>query len=164
MKTIEYTPDRCECCGQEKTYVLPIDRGTGKIVRQIALFIGQKGINAVHPRKEMEGSWLTSNDVGNLTRARIHGLIARVRGNPGNYLLTRKGSMFLHGHPVPRFAIVAKKTSVSPSHNVGYFRPDENAITLAETMRSGEMWEGIGYEITEGEVIETKEPTLQMFK
>jgi len=65
---IEYKPEKCECCGQTTTYIIGIDGGTVDIVKNIALFIGRKGINCVHPRKEMEGHGLSSNQVGNLSR------------------------------------------------------------------------------------------------
>ena len=74
---------------------------------QIARYIRTKGINVVHPRKEMEGHSLSSNDVGNLSRARFHGLIAKVKGEKGNYLLTTKGAKFLRGEAVPKYAIIS---------------------------------------------------------
>lgn len=158
MIKIPYTPPVCSHCGQETEYVLAIDNGTAHIVKQIAKFIGRKGINAVHPRKEMEGTYLTSNQVGNLTRARIHGLIARVDGNPGNYLLTRKGSKFLHGEAIAKYAIVKKSISGARSHNEGYFMPDEHQVVISDfDPKNGEgFWEGVGYEIVEGEVIKPK--------
>ena len=149
----EYKPEVCECCGQQKTYILALDKGTATVVKAISRHIGIKGINAVHPRKEMEGKTLSSNQVGNLTRARIHGLIARVRGERGNYLLTTKGSEFLHGKPMPKYAIVRKKSG-DPSHNDGYYMADTETETVQSLLAKGEMWEGIGYEIKEGRIIQ----------
>ena len=100
MKKVEYKPEECACCHQTTTYLLSIDRGTTEIMYAIAHFIGKKGINIVHPRKEMEGEYLTSNQVGNLSRARMHGLIASVDGNPGSYCMTKKGGHFLRGGAV----------------------------------------------------------------
>ena len=84
-----FEPEICECCGQAQTYLLPIDWGTALIVKAVARAIRLKGINAIHPVKEMEvpaKGWnygmaindgkLTSNQIGNFTRARVHGLIA----------------------------------------------------------------------------------------
>jgi len=157
----DYKPEICECCGQEKTYLIKIDRGTARIVAQIARFIGKKGINAVHPRKEMEGTYLSSNEVGNLTRPRIHGLIAKIKGNPGNYCLTRKGSQFLHGRQVPSLAIVAKSGVSDKNHNIGYYEPEKFSTNIQGALGAKELWEGIGYTIEEGDVIQ-KEPKEEM--
>ena len=89
---MNFKPEICQCCGQSKTYALAIDKGTTDTLRAISIAIGRKGINIIHPRKEME--WrskdisqglITSNQVGNLTKARVHGLIAKIKGQPGNY-------------------------------------------------------------------------------
>lgn len=149
----EYKPEICECCGQSTTYVIGIDKGTTEIVKAIAKFIGKKGINAVHPRKEMEGLTLTSNQVGNLSRPRFHGLIAHLDGESGNYVLTRKGAQFLRGERVPKYAIVSK----SEGKQVGYFEPELYTVTVGDFQQTGEYWEGINYEITEGHVINNVE-------
>lgn len=154
MKKIDYQNETCKCCGQSTTYVLGIDHGTVKIVQQIARFIGKKGINAVHPRKEMEGSYLTSNEVGNLSRARFHGLIARLKGEPGNYVLTTKGAKFLRGEAIPRYAIISKKEG----GNIGYWHIEETSVVYDFNpknpgMEEGEYWTGINYSIEEGRII-----------
>lgn len=148
-----YKPEVCECCGQTKTYAISIDHGTVDIVKQIARFIGQKKINCVHPRKEMEGKWLTSNQVGNLSRPRLHGLIAKVKDNPGNYLLTPKGARFLKGEHIPRVAIVLKATEKSEKRNIGYFDEENDRCTVNDFNGKGEYWEGIGYSVEEGRVV-----------
>lgn len=147
MKNIIYTPETCAHCTQTTTYVLGIDRGTVNIVKQIARFIGKKGINAVHPRKEMEGVYLTSNEVGNLTRPRAHGLIAKIKGNAGNYCLTSKGAAFLHGAEIPRYAIRSKSLRKTLGYVEGY------NVTVYEFNASDDKWEGIGYRIEMGEII-----------
>lgn len=153
MKKPEYKPEICECCGQSKTYAIAIDRGTCDIMKAIAKYIGQKGINCVHPRKEMEGTYLTSNQVGNLSRPRMHGLIARVKGNPGNYLLTPKGAKFLKGVEIPKTAIVLKGTEQSDYRNVGYFNEDTDRCTIHDFADADEYWSGINYSVEEGRVV-----------
>ena len=144
----------CPECHQSTIYFLSIDRGTVQIVKQLARFIGTKGINAVHPRKEMEGRWLTSNEVGNLTRARAHGLIAKIKDKPGNYCLTTKGGMFLGGYPIKKTAIRSK----IEEKTIGYLDEDgECQIKDFNTAR--DYWEGVGYEILEGNIINRKEAT-----
>lgn len=152
MTMNNHKPTICNECGQTTTYLIAIDRGTVDIVRQIAMFIGKKGINAVHPRKEMEGSYLTSNQVGNLSRPRLHGLIAKVRGESGNYCLTKKGAEFLNGEIVPKIAIVQKANRNEERRTIGYLDGEENTCVIGD-FNKGEYWQGIGYVIKEGEVI-----------
>lgn len=149
MKT-KVDQKKCSCCGQATQYGLAIDKGTVKIVKEIALFIGKKGINIVHPRKEMEGVELTSNEVGNLTRARVHGLIAKVKGKnmAGNYCLTSKGAKFLRGEVVPKIAIVSK----AEKKQIGYIENEYCTINDKE-INAGDYWNGLGYDIHEGKVV-----------
>lgn len=157
-KKLGYVPDICPACKQSCTYLLGIDRGTVDILKAIARFISEKGINIVHPRKEMEGVYLTSNQVGNLSRARFHGLIAHVKGNKGNYLLTKKGGAFLHNDEIPRYAIISKAESCQ----VGYFAPETLTCRIGDYNEPGEYWEGIDYDIEEGTVIHRHQPKLQI--
>lgn len=152
-KINKYIPEVCECCGQDTTYQLQLNKGTALLVWKIAKFIRQKGINAVHPRKEMEGKILTSNDVGNLSTPRFHGLIARIDGESGNYLLTPKGASFLRNEPVAKIAIVRKAKKNSPATNIGYHLPDEVKTTFRELVKDNEYWTGIDYTIHQGRVI-----------
>lgn len=163
---IKYQPEVCTCCGQTTTYLLGIDRGTVDILKAISVAIQRKGINIIHPRKEMEVhgnvdyqtmvsvGMLTSNHVGNLSRPRFHGLIARVRGEPGNYCMTTKGAQFLHDVDVPRFAIVSK----AEGHQIGYYRPDEYRVTIKDFRPDHEYWLGINYQIVDGRIV--KDPVL----
>lgn len=165
-----YESEKCEHCGQSLTYILPIDRGTVEIVRAIAKTIFRKGINVVHPRKEMEVNphnisveirnqegYLTSNEVGNLSRPRFHGLIAKIKENPGNYCLTTKGAKFLKGESVPRFAIISK----AEGHQIGYWRPEIYQCTIKDFISQGEYWEGINFDIIEGRIVKDLPPTGQ---
>lgn len=150
MKKTKYVPSTCTHCNQTTTYLLPIDKGTVQIIRAISKYIGRKGINVVHPRKEMEGINLTSNEVGNLSRPRFHGLIARVKGEKGNYLLTKKGADFLNRKTkIDKYAIISKETG----HNIGYFEPGQHLVSVDDFIDSNEFWEGTGYDIVSGRVI-----------
>jgi hypothetical protein len=131
------------------TYMLGVDKGSAKIVRQIGLFIKQKGINVVHPRNEMEGKYLTSNEVSNLSRPRSHGLIAKVKGNRGNYCLTTKGLDFLRGNRIPKYAIISK----AEGHQIGYFEPEVHTVSINDFKKSDENWEAINYTIEQGRVV-----------
>ncbi len=168
MSKTTYEPQKCECCGQTETYILAIDRGTVDIVKAISVAIRRKEINAIHPRKEMEvtgkqlsyqdmvqNGQLTSNQVGNLSRARFHGLIAHVHGHPGNYCLTTKGAQFLKGSPVPRFAIISK----AAGHNIGYWEEENNQCTIRDFTPDKEYWEGINFSIIDWRIMVDAPPT-----
>jgi hypothetical protein len=162
-----YQPAICPHCHQSLTYLLPIDLGTVEIVRAIAVAIYRKNINAIHPRKEMEcrlapgadfrdmikEGMLTSNMVGNLSRPRFHGLIAKIKDNPGNYCLTTKGARFLRGLGVPRLAVISKEER----RQVGYYLPDEHMVTIHDFVADDPFWEGINFDIVEGQIIKAPE-------
>lgn len=155
----KYIPEKCECCSQSKTYLIPIDPGAVDILKAVAKAILNKGINCVHPRKEMEvpktpnhdlmikDGYLTSNQVGNLTRPRLHGLIAKVRGQPGNYCLTPKGADFLKGKSIPKYAIKSKVTG----HQIGYWLEEKHQVTIKDFSSDEGYWEG--FYIKDGHVI-----------
>ena len=157
-----FRPERCEHCGQSLSYLIPIDRGSVDILKAISQAIRKKGINIVHPRKEMEAGGrdvsykemvreghLTSNQVGNLSRLRFHGLIASVDGNPGNYCLTSKGAEFLKGGAVPRYAVISKVTG----HQIGYHMPEKYRVVIYDFRPDQEYWDGIDYQIVAGRVM-----------
>lgn len=98
----------CPCCHQRLTYELAIDRGTVDTLKTIASYIKKKGINAVHLAKELQGKGLTNYQIGNVSRLRFHGLIAKIKGEAGNYCLTRKGIDFLNSREIPRVALIQK--------------------------------------------------------
>lgn len=145
-KKPQYIPEVCECCNQTTTYIYGVDRGTVDIVKRIARFIEKKGINVVHPRKE---GVLTTTQWSNLGRAKAHGLVAMVKGKRGNFLLTRKGSDFLRGKRIPKYAIMSK----AEGKQIGYLESEKYSVTVRDFDRFGEYWEGINYEVVEGEVI-----------
>jgi len=166
MDRPNYKREKCGECGQFKTYLLPIDRGTAMIVKSVAAAVKIKGINIIHPKKEMEvqgKEWsyeravgegkLTSTQIGNFTRARVHGLIARVKSSAGNWCLTTKGGMFLRGEPAARFAVIRKNQDGSGSHKSDYFEPEKYQITIGEVSKDGEFWRGIDFEIVEGHIV-----------
>lgn len=162
-KLTAYEPCVCEHCRQDTTYELGLDKGSALIVWKIAQFIRQKGINCVHPRKEMEGEGMTSNEVGNLSRPRFHGLIAAKHDEPGNYVLTAKGAKFLRGEPVSRIAIVKKATVDEPAHNIGYHLPDVMVCTFQELVSEARYWDALDFEIVEGRIVNDVASQQKMF-
>ena len=46
----KYIPERCDCCGQTKTYLLPIDKGSVNTLKALSVAIYNKGINCIHPQ------------------------------------------------------------------------------------------------------------------
>lgn len=158
---LKYTPEKCDCCGQSTTYLLGIDRGTVNIVKKIAQAIGDKGINAVHLSKEcLAKGYMTHHEVGNISRPRFHGLVAKIKGEVGNYCLTKKGAAFLRGEPIPKYAIISK----AEKHQIGYHEGDKEICTVYDFNNKGEYWQGINYDVIEGRIIkvEGRQATLQL--
>ena len=155
-KITKYVPEVCVCCGQDTTYQISLDKGCAIMLAKMAQFIKKKRLNIVHPRKEMEGIHLTSNQVGNLSHLRFHGLIARhPDSSAGNYSITRKGFEFLSDHPVVRTVIVKKAKVEENSQTIGYDDP-LNTITFQELLKEKEYWSIFdGYEVREGRVVST---------
>jgi hypothetical protein len=149
---MQYEHQTCPHCGQSLSYELEIDKGTTEIVKGVARAIKEKGINSVHIAKEvLAKGYVTVNQRSNASRPKAHGLIAKVKGQPGNYSLTNKGLAFLKGEPVPRATIIQKATQHEPSHVIGH---SDATITIAEIDRGWtEYWSANGYEIREGRVV-----------
>ncbi len=171
----KFKSPRCQCCGQTTQYIVRIDRGAVDILKAMARKIHMKGVNAVNPRKEMEvGSrekinykdmvtmgMMTSIHVGNLSKARFHGLIARIES--GQYCITDKGFAFLKGEKVPKFAVVDKTTS----SNIGYWGflvagKNNYWCSIDDFKPDMEYWEGIKYNVINGTVVtdESRQGTL----
>lgn len=161
----------CECCGQSTHYALKITRGTAIILKAFSVAIRRKGINMIHPTKEMEvlrSEWnyeravsegvLTSTQIGNMSTAGRHGLIVKSKENTGNWVLTSKGSAFLHGDPIPRIALISKsaKGKGMGSHKDEYYMPEDHQCTIHDFTKKDPMWEGINYEIVEGHIVPFK--------
>jgi hypothetical protein len=152
---VTYHAEKCPCCGQSLTYVIPIDKGTTEILKAMIRAIKNKGKNEIHPRNEMEihndfDSILSSIQTGNLSRPRFHGLIAKIKERPGYYCITNKGVSFLKGQSVPKYAIVSKKTA----RNIGYYEEEKYQVTIKDFLNSDERWEFPDVEIRGGEVPE----------
>lgn len=157
----KYVSEKCNCCGQTLTYLLPIDKGTADIIRAFSIVIRRKGINMVHPWKEMlveTKKWsrermlsegvLTASHLTNLSKGRAHGLIAKAE-EPKNWVLTTKGAQFLKGSRIPKYAILSKVTK----HQEGYWRQDELTVSVQDFIDDDEYWEGINYSIIGGRVV-----------
>ena len=170
MNAYGFKARECGCCGQAETYALPVDWGTAIIVKAVARAIRIKGINVIHPTKEMEvptKDWtyqravnegkLTSKQIGNFSRAKAHGLIARYKDEPGNWLLTSKGAAFLRGQAIPRLRVRTKHgvtQKLAPEDR--YWMPEKYQVTIHEVLSRGSKyprWEGIDFDIVEGRIV-----------
>ena len=155
---MNYQHKNCSHCGQRLTYELDIDKGTVETLKTMARFIREKGINAVHLSKELLGNGLTNYQIGNISRLRFHGLVAKIRREAGNYCLTRKGIDFLEGLQVFKTAIIKKGGKFSPPYNMGY---GDELVTINIFDRAwGEYWMLNGYEVLSGRVIK-KPPVVK---
>lgn len=156
----KFHPEVCEHCTQTKQVIYGLDPGTADIVKAVAVRIRIKGQNSVHLTREMgvsnkefnrrrmlEEGVMTYSMRNNVIRAHKHGLLAKIRGDAGFWCLTRKGAAFLKGERVARYAVQNKITK----HIDGYWRPEEETVTIQELQRSGETyWGGIDFDIVEG--------------
>lgn len=102
---------------------------------------------------------LNPSQFNNTSCLRMHGLLAKVKNEAGNYLLTSKGSKFLNGEEVPRLAIIRKSTKQTDKHNIGYYLEDEVRCTAKSLLKEDDYWEGINFRIEEGRIIREEELT-----
>lgn len=153
---IGFVPDRCECCTQTKNYILAVDRGITEIVKAFAKAISIKGINVIHPIKEMANArLLTVNQAKNLSRVGFHDLIKKVEH--GNWGITEKGIAYLKGLEIPKYVIVSKVTG----ETTGYYEPDTYKVKAISFKEKDEYWEIYDFIVFEGRVI--KNPNKVLF-
>lgn len=140
MKIVKYKPEKCECCGQSTTYLLGLDRGSFTILRKLLDGVSQKGINQIHPTRDLTFTGREKWLVTNISRPRKHGLIAFIEEKKGYYCLTRKAGQFLRGKSIARYAIISKKEQ----RTLGYWEPDVFQVTAQELLKNDELpfWEG----------------------
>ena len=154
-----FVASTCECCGQTKDYHTSIDKGMVAIMQAFSVAVRMKGVNVLHPLKEMNANpgmtileavrmgKLTRTMSGNTSRARSHGLLARIRGRSGNWCITRKGFAFLRGEPVDKYAIIDKLTGDTIGHIPGYvvtihdITKDRSAVYWDETILEGRVYD-----------------------
>lgn len=135
-----YKPENCSSCRQTTTYLLGLDRGAADILLELFRGIAVKGVNEIHPARELDLSGKKKWYLTNLSRPRFHGLIAYVRDKKGFYCLTRKAGKFLRGEPVAHYAIISK----TEGHQIGYWEPEKYQVTLKQLRKDAEIpyWEG----------------------
>lgn len=138
MANPKFKAGMCEHCKQSTTYRLGLDKGSAEIMVTLIEAISKKGINEVHPSRELDLSGKKKWFLTNLSRPRFHGLIAFVKNKKGYYLITRKGADFLRNVAVPKYAVRSKVTG----HLEGYWEPEACTVTMRQLRKSEQMWEG----------------------
>ena len=121
-----WKPTTCDGCGQTTTYLQPLDRGTSDIVKSMANAVWREGKNDIEISKRMvvnpsaghetaesyaamiAQGLMTPSMRNNISKARAHGLLAKVRESSGHWLLTTKGADFLCGKRIPKYAVMSK--------------------------------------------------------
>jgi len=119
----------------------------------ISEFIEKKGVNVVHPEKELFklGLFSVAQRV-NMTVLGDHGLVAKHESH-GNWVLTRKGVDFLNGSEIWKVAAVEKATK----RTVGHIEK-EGKTTLKKLLgKNAPYWQGLGFTIESGRVIRASE-------
>ena len=153
MKKEKYQSEVCPHCQQSLTYELQMDRGSNDILKEIAKFVKIKGINAVHPAKEMMPGILTGRQLDNIVRLKFHGLIAHINNERGNFAITTKGINFLNDQPIPLSVIIKKRVAGKRAHVIAH---SDETITISQIDKEwGPYWSANGYEIREGRIITT---------
>lgn len=149
MTQSQFKPDTCSCCGQKLNYLLSLNKGSAKIVAFMLEAVRRKGKNDIHVSSELKPFGSVHNFVCNMSRPRYHGLVAFTGDQRGHYCLTRKGGSFLRGEAVPKHAIINMVTG----HQDGYWRPEEETVTIGELMQKQFNWDD-----GQSEVIERLDP------
>lgn len=156
----------CAACGQTTEYLVGLDKGAAYTVIAFYAAVRRKGLNCLHPAKEMlvmNREWtpercrdegvITPQMRNDLKHAGAHGLIAKVRGEPGNWCLTRKGAEFLRGARIPKYAVLSK----TEGKQIGYWEPDGQNVTIADLLKSATFWDPGTFEIREGRIVPAEE-------
>ena len=142
----KFVPLKCKCCGQTEEYQVSLSKGLAVMLAKIYNFIQAKKVNAVHPRKEMEKNYLSSNDVGNISHLIYHGMLKDL-DEPGNVALTKKGLDFIKSNIEVEKVVIVSKVS---NRTVYYFMP-AGTTTFRKLIKEKIYWEGDF--IKRGEVI-----------
>jgi len=136
----------CPTCGQTTKTKSSLNKAMAHEMIIIGKFIKQKGINVFHPTKELvDGGLMNFNQRTNMVHISNNGLVAPLKGEPGNWVLTRKGMNFLKGEKIPKVAIVDKSTKITIDH--------EGETDIHQLLKGGGYWEQPGFDIVDGKVI-----------
>lgn len=170
----KFEPPVCGHCGQTTQYEMRIDRGSALIVLAVGNAVRAKDKNLVHllgesvqsPKEGGYETWremvadgrMTFRMVCNASRPVRFGLIRPVKQGSGEYFLTPRGAQFLQGKPVPRRAVIDKKT-----HHKLYYRIEEDVVTIGELLgKDADFWDGQQARFEKNETMEriAREQTL----
>jgi hypothetical protein len=87
--------DRCPTCNASlKQFWHTLTPGLVSILVKAIEFVHACNRNEFHLQNDLH---LTVNEFCNLTKLRFHGLVAKVKGKPGYWLITSRGGQFLRG-------------------------------------------------------------------
>lgn len=146
----KFVSEICECCGMDKEYRSGLNKGLVHVLIQIAKAIKAKGINCIHLDKEaLAQGYLTSNQKGNASHLRIHGLLAEVQDEPGNWCLTTKGINFLQGALIPRYAVRSK----TEHRTIGYWYADKYRCSIKDFEKESEWYAFEDFFVQAGRVV-----------
>lgn len=158
FRSKKFEPSVCGGCTQTTDYDLAMDRGTALIVLAVYNAVRKKGKNRIHVVNEMlcdpadyasyremvEDGRMTLRMIGNVPRARYHGLLAFSDKHSGEYLITPKGAKFLRNEKIPRVAIIDKVTHTKKA----YLNEERDTITFTQAMkRETPFWNIRNFEI-----------------
>ena len=105
--------EHCPTCGAStKAYFHTLNSGLVSVLVTAIQFVHAAGKNEFHLQKDLH---LSVNEFCNFTKLRFHGLVAKVDGKPGFWLVTRRGGQFLRGE-----ISVPLKVKTYRNHVVGH--------------------------------------------
>jgi predicted transcriptional regulator len=162
LKKPDFEERICDTCHQRITYVTTLSKAHAMIMVAFARAVAKKGVNIVHPHKELvvDGE-ITSSMRNNITPLRNHELLKPDDTEPGNWNITEKGRNFLQGASVPRWAVVNEITSNRECYLLEEGNPN-CWTTIGELLQRPDFWEGFNFEFVEGrKVVPTKSANQQ---
>lgn len=116
----------CEHCGQKiREYRVGVTPMLIKTLVKFRSAVVEKGENSVHLLKDFEGKSyeLTRHEWNNFTRLRFLGLSAKVKGESGYWLLTKRGADFINGKvSIPKEVWIRNNKISDRSDNMVYVR------------------------------------------
>jgi len=107
----------CEACGQKVTIRHEsMSKGLVDTLLTFADAVRREGRNKIHLQKEVN---LTKNQYNNFQKLRYHGLVYKVKDQPGYWLLTRNGGSFLRNElAIPKEVFVFNNHIVEKGHKL----------------------------------------------
>lgn len=112
----------CPTCGANlKAFWHTLNPGLVSILIKAIQFVHARNKNEFHLQNDLH---LSVNEFSNFTKLRFHGLMAKVDGKPGYWLITKRGGQFLRGEITVPLRVQTFRNQVK-AHSPGVIHIDE---------------------------------------